>query len=118
MRLSDYKNEEALDLFVDLMDPISRIIADEEAATKFDEAPRMEFIKYIIKNHKSEIIQILARVEGTPVEEYECDIFALPSVLLEVLSNPKVLGLFTSQGQKTAQPSSGPATESTTESER
>ena len=113
MRLSDYKNEEALDLLADLMEYVAEILSDDATMEVYKKEKQTVFIKYLIKNHKSSIIAMLARIEGTPVEDFECDFFSLPSVLLEVFNNKGIQNLFQSQEQIKESPSSGPATEST-----
>ena len=69
MRLSDYKGEEALDVLADIIEPMTFILADEEiqkmrkeAAEKKKAVPYIKFVTPAIRNHKLEIIQILASI--------------------------------------------------------
>lgn len=118
MRLSDYKNEEALDLLADLMDYVAEILSDDKTMEVYKtEKKQTNFIKYVIKHHKHTIIAMLARIDGTPVEEFECDFFSLPSLVIEMFNNKMITNLFTSQEQSTESQSSGPATENTTDAE-
>lgn len=73
MRLSDYKGEEALDVLADIIEPLTAIFADEEFRdlTKQKNTPVVKFVKPMIKNHKKELIEVLARLENKPVEEYK-----------------------------------------------
>jgi hypothetical protein len=74
MRLSDFKGEEALDVLADIIEPMTFILADEEiqkmrkeAAEKKINMPYIIFVTPALRNHKPEIIQILARLQNQTV---------------------------------------------------
>ena len=119
MKLSDYKGEEALDVLADIIEPLSNIITDDEIQdlAKNDKTPVLAMVKPAIKNHKKDLIEILARLENQPVEEYKekMNLFTLPKQVLELLNDPEVQSLFSSQGksQVTSLASSSSALEST-----
>ena len=119
MRLSDYKGEAALDVLADIIEPLTSIFTDKEmqAISKEKNVSAIKYAKPILKNHKKEIIEILARLEDEPVEEYreKVNVFTLPTKLLEFLNDPEVQALFQSQHQKgiTPSPDFGAATENT-----
>lgn len=124
MRLSDFKGEEALDVLADIIEPLTFILADEdiqkmrkEAAEKKVPVPYIKFVTPAIKNHKPEIIQILARLQRQTVEEYTADLTlaTLPMQVLEFINDPEIQKFFTSQSQslETQSASSGSVTEST-----
>lgn len=98
MKLSEIKNEEALDLLGDLLEPVAEILADPKVKEMFGGKP-IKLASYIIKTHKTEIIQILARMDGVPVEEYTCNVFTLPVKVLELLNDENLKELFTLQAQ-------------------
>ena len=112
-KLSEVQNEDALDLLADILDPLIEICADEKLKSMIEEKKhtRLELVKYVIKSHKSSVIQILATIEGVPVEEYRCNVLTLPAVLLDLVNDPEVIKLFTLQGQKIQPLHSGPAME-------
>ena len=119
MKLSDYKDEEALDLLVELIEPAADIFSDKEIAELIrNNGKPMAAVKLAIKNHKKSVIQILATLEGVPVEEYHCNIFTLPIALLNLLNDKDLMNFFSSQGQMTDVNSSGSATETTEASEQ
>ena len=98
-KLSEIKDEEAIELLADLIEPISEIASDEAARkelmnAKHDGMSPMEMVKPLLKTHKKSIIKILAILEGTPVEEYHCNAITLPLRLIEVLNDPELLSLF------------------------
>ena len=119
MKLSDYKGEEALDVLADIIEPLSIILSDKEIQelTKQENVPPIKFIKPAIKNHKREIIEVLARLENQPVEEYEktVTLLTLPKQVLDLVNDPEVQNLFQSQGETpvTTLASSSSATENT-----
>ena len=69
MRLSDYKGEEAIDLWLDLLDPIYGILKDVNVANqvKSGQSP-IKIAQSVLKNHKTEAIEILERIDPTPVD--------------------------------------------------
>lgn len=116
MKLSDYKGEQALDMLADMIEPATAIMADKEiAALAKRKVPAVKIIKHAIKNHKREVIEILAILEGETPEKYEkkVTLFTLPAKLLEIFNDPDLMNLFTSQGQSKDETNSSSATEST-----
>lgn len=118
-KLSDYKGEEALDVLADIIEPMAIILADKDVKAmvmnKDEKTPIIKLVKPLIKNHKSEVIAILARVADMPVEEYEktVNVFTLPVQLMDLINDPQVKSLFQSQSQTavTSLASFGSATE-------
>ena len=119
MRLSDYKGEEALDVLADIIEPLANIITDEEIQemAKKDNTPVLAMVKPAIKNHKRDLIEILARLENKTVEEYEktMNLLTLPKQVMELLNDSEVQSLFQSQGKSeiTSLASSSSAMETT-----
>lgn len=121
MKLSEYKGEQALDMLADLIEPAAAIMADKEIARIGKSGqPRSKLIKPAIKNHKQEVIEILAILDGEDPEDYaeKVNLFTLPAKLLEILNDPDLMSLFTLQGQNKEETNSGSATENTEESEQ
>lgn len=116
MKLSEIKGEQALDVLADIMDPVTRILADGEVARLYKAGqPKLMLAKYIIKNNKKEIIEIMARLEFKEPKDYakEMNLVSLPVKLLELLNDEELVKVFRSQGQNMEQTSSGLATENT-----
>lgn len=114
MKLSEYQGEAALDLLADLIEPAGEIMSDKEIGDVFKEN-RFKAIGIAIKNHKKAVMQILATMDGVPVDEYKCNVFSLPVKILEILNDPDLVQLFTYQGQTGDANSSGSASENTEE---
>ena len=120
MRLADYRGEEALDILADLVEPAAAIMADKEiAAIAKSKQPVIKVVKPAIKNHKAEVIEIMAILDGEDPKEYaeKVNLFTLPAKLLSLLNDPDLKNLFTLQGQKT-ETFSGSATENTEANEQ
>lgn len=113
-KLSEYKDEAALDLLADILEPAAEIMGDPEMKEAFQNGNRMKMAKAVIKAHKKAVLEILAVMEGVPVEEYHCNVFTLPMRVIEVLNDDALISVFTSQAQEMMQSvSSGSATENT-----
>lgn len=113
MKLSEYHGEEALDLFADLLEPASEIMADKEFVEHARSGNMMKAVKTAVKGHKKAVIEILARVDGADPDNYEVNVFTIPVKALELLNDEALKDLFISQGQKKTSESSGSATENT-----
>lgn len=122
MKLSDYRGEKALDILADLIEPAAAIMADKEITNAVrSNLPKIKIVKMAIKNHKPEVIEILAILDGENPKEYadKVTLFTLPAKLLEIFNDPELMSLFTLQGQRTAdETTSGSATESTEAAEQ
>ena len=116
MRLSDYKGEAAIDKLAEIIEPLTAILGDpemQEIAEKKGSA--MMYVKPILKNHKKEIIEVLASLEDEPVDEYKekITLLTLPARVLEFINDPEVQALFPQQHQVTPLPDFGAVTENT-----
>ena len=111
-RLSDYKGEEAIELWGDLIGPIATIIADKEVLSVAKSGrPKLFLVKEILKNHSKEAVEILERIDGeAPVDGLNV-VSRLVSLLVDVGDNAD---FFEFAGQEMmANESSGSATENT-----
>ena len=116
MRLSDFKGEEAIDVLADIIEPLTAILTDKEIfELSQKKVPTLAYVKPMLKNHKPEVIQILARLDDKTEEEYKAglNLITLPKQVLELINDPEVQNLFHSQEQSQEEPSasSTPATE-------
>lgn len=85
MRLSDIQGERVFDVIADIIDPVANIAQDDDAASFFkrEKLPEgmtaKEFMTQrarkalpaLLKGHKSDIIAILASIEGVSAESYK-----------------------------------------------
>ena len=112
MKLSEYQGEAALDILADLIEPAGEIMSDKEIGEVFKK-DRFKAIGLAIKNHKKAVMQIMAALDGVPVDEYKCNVFTLPAKILELLNDPALIQLFQYQGQTGDAKSSGSASVNT-----
>ena len=113
-RLSDYQGEEAVELWADLLDPISDILTDKEVQdiTKSGQAP-IVIAKTVMKNHKAEAEKILLRVDPEPLDGLNI-VVRLVALFSEIGTNDDLKSFFGYAAQaKEKSTSSGLATEST-----
>lgn len=109
----DIKDENALDVLADVIEPISSICTDEKIKDYFKK-PMALLASYMIKNHKKEVMQILQAMSG---EEYHCNLATLTVDLITLVSDETVQSLFKSSVQSGELNASGSATENTEETE-
>ena len=88
MRLSDIKGDRVFDVIADIIDPIANIASDETASAIFKreklpdgmtaKAFLMErarnAIPALLKGHKSDIITVLATIEGVSADDYRASL--------------------------------------------
>lgn len=110
-------NENALETFADILEPAAEIIADDEVKSFIRGNEKLKAVKAAIKNHKTALIEILARLDGCEPDEYNVSIFTLPAKAIALLNTPEIQQLFTGQGQNVGGASSGSATGTTTDGE-
>ena len=113
-KISEYQDEEALDLLADLIEPVGKIVSNSEMLETIRNKDKLKAVKLAIKNNKEELMIILARLEGVPREKYHCNPLSLPIAVLFVLTDESLLDFFKSQGQNLADVVSGTAMESGT----
>lgn len=100
MKLTDATNEEALDMLAEILEPCSEIFSDPELKKAYEGgASYVKLIKIAIKSHKKAIIEIMATLDGVPVEEYKCNMLTLPLNLFEILNSGELTPFFQSLGQ-------------------
>lgn len=93
-------NEEQLDLFADLLEPVGELLTDKELVASLQGNDKLKAATQGIKGHKAAIIKILALIDGVDVEEYKVPsppVLALK--ILKLLNEPDIAMLFTPQGQ-------------------
>lgn len=108
-KLSEYRDEDALDLLADIIDPATEILADKEVVNTFLKKTKLQGISLAIKKHKKAVIRCLAILNGVSVEEYHCNIITLPKTILEIINDKDLMDFFKSQSQEMEEESFGSA---------
>ena len=131
MRLSDIKGERVFDVIADIIDPIANIASDETASALFKREKLPEgmtakaflmerarkSVPALLKVHKSDIITVLATIEGVSADDYRASLTLakLMQDTAELLTDEAFGELFISAQSRT---SYGSAQENTMESEQ
>lgn len=94
-KLSEIKGEEALDVLAEILVPIVNIWEDEEVKEGFEKNVATS-VSIAIKNHRKEIIEIFAAIDGITYEEEieSIDLVSLPTSIIELLNEPAIQSLF------------------------
>lgn len=100
-KLADYKDAEAIELWADLLEPITKIMADKDVANtvKSGKAPFM-IASEILKSHKEDAITIILRIDPTPIDGLNL-IVRIVDIVMEIMNNEEVKGFFASAEQAT-----------------
>lgn len=118
-KLSDYQGEEAIELWADLLDPLTEILTDEKVRAVVQSGQsRLAIAKEILKEHQKEAAQIMLRVDPEPINGLNI-ILRLVALLSDIGQNDEVKGFFGYAVQaQTDTESSGLPTESTEGAEK
>lgn len=115
-KLSDYTGTEAVELWADLLEPMTKIIGDSDIANKLRaKLPPILIAKEILKKNPNEAVEVMERIDNTPVDGFNI-LARLVSLLSEFMSNPATKDFFTSVAV-TGETSFGSATENTEETQ-
>lgn len=129
MKLSEIKGERIFDVIADCIEPMAKISSDPETQKmlKRETVPEgtdktayamqrlQEGLPALLRNHKEDIIEILAVVEGvTPTEyEKELNLSKLLSDTTDLINDKDFMALFLSVLPRTGKTSSGSAKQAT-----
>lgn len=91
MRISDFKNEDAIELVADLIEPIGDLISHKEVREAIESGQnRLTIAKTMLSCGKSEVMTILATLNGVPVSEFTCNPISIFKDLLILLNDPEM----------------------------
>lgn len=115
MALKDIRGEKALDALCALLDPVTKIMQDKEMRPLMERANKGGAIKRILSEHKHEIIEILAILDGEDPKEYadKITILTLPMKLIELFNDEELTQFFSAQSRNDSSASSGSVTGNT-----
>lgn len=117
MRISDFKNEDAIELLADLIEPIGDLISHKEVKEAIQsKQSKLAIAKVMLSSGKNEVLQILAALNGVPISEFTCNPITIFKDLLTLLNDPElseVTDFFTSAQTPTIKDASGFVAENT-----
>lgn len=110
-KLSDYKGEDAIELWGNILEPAAKIVADKEIQVQFKKKePRINLVKMILLKHKTEAVEILTAIDPEPITAFNV-ITRFLALVNEVIANEEFKDFFGFAGLKMDSESSGSATE-------
>lgn len=128
MKLSDIKGDRVLDVIADIIDPIANIVQDKDVAAMFERkavpegmdardffAKRMrKGMPVLLKDHKADIIAIMAAIEGVTPDQYatSLDFPKLFTDVMELVTDDAFLDFLSSSGTEKGVDAPGAASES------
>lgn len=117
-KLSDYKDEQAIELWADLLDPLVEIFKDQRIIDAFRSGkPTIVLAQEMVKSHANEVSKMLLTVDPTPLNGLNI-LIRLVGVLNELTEDPTLSDFFgLSAAVKKQETSSGSATENTEDSQ-
>ena len=117
-KLADYKGEEAIELWADLLDSFVEIVGDKKIADMIRaKKPPLILAKEIIKTYAKQVEQILLRIDPEPLNGLNI-VVRFTELLTEIGSDPTMQSFFgLSAEAKKEEKSSGSATENIEENE-
>lgn len=114
-KLSDFKDEKAIVVVAQLLEPIMTIVTNPENGKFKDEQNGFKMFSGFLANSPKSMMHIFAILSEQDVETYHCDGVEVTKNLMTLVSDSRLIELFTSQGQTGDATSSGSASENTEE---
>ena len=113
-KLSDYKGDEAIELWADLLEPLTVILSDDNVREAIQSGkPRAVIAKEILKSHSKDATEILLRIDPEPIDGLNI-VLRLVALLADVGQNDEIKTFFGFAEQaKTELEPSGSVTENT-----
>lgn len=112
-KLSDFKDEKAMSVVADLMEPIMDIVGNENNKNAAKSKDGIAMFKGFFKNSPRSMMDIFAVLSEIDPAEYHCDGVEVLQNIMQLASDEKMISLFTSQSQMGDATSSGDASENT-----
>jgi hypothetical protein len=116
-KLSEYKDKEAIELLANILEPTVKIFGDKEVARELVGGNKLKTIQLAMKKHPDDVFELLATLEGVPVNEYHCSVATIPTILLDIMHDEELTGFFTEQAVTSSDSISGLVTVNTEEQE-
>lgn len=110
MRLSDFKDEKAIEVVADLLEPIFNIVSNAENAKAKDNG-LIQFAAAMLKNNSKDVKNMLAILDDKDPSEYHCNAATVMIDVVNMLSDEELMQLFGLQRQTVT--SAGSASENT-----
>jgi len=98
MKITDFKNEDAIELIADLIEPTANIFSDKDIQKAIGAGKsKLIVAKMALKTHKDDIMTILATLNGQDVKDYNCNPISVLKDLLAILDDAELMDFFSEQ---------------------
>lgn len=121
-KLSEFKDDEAMDVLAEILEPASNLIGNPNFKTairgdkeKGIKKNRLQAVKIAIKENREDVVKIMAILNEKPVEEFHYNLLTLPKMMLEIFNDKELIDFFSSQSEEDLQTPFGSAMENTEE---
>jgi hypothetical protein len=124
MQITSFKNEDAIDVLADLIEPAGEIFSDTEIlqSIRNDKTKIAHTVRLALKKHNKAVVEILAVLNGMDVEAYKKTGLCTPVTVLkdciEIVNDKELKDFFISQAKMMAEESSILPAENTEEKEQ
>lgn len=107
MKLSEVPGERTMDVLAAIVEPVSAIATDEKLRHEIADAGgdktklAAAIAPWLLKEHGSDVMAVLAAIEGQSVEQYEAT-HRLPQVMagiMDVITDPDLLSFLPSAAE-------------------
>ena len=93
-KLADYEGEDAILLWADLLEPITRICADPTIAEMWRaKSTPIAIAKEILKSHGNDAVEVMLRIDPTPVNGLNA-VTRVVEVIMEISKSEELKGFF------------------------
>lgn len=111
MRLSEFRDEQGVEVVAKLLVPIAKIVSNEKNAKAQKEANEgkgstLDFVSALLQNNPRDVMDMLAILDGKDPNEYHCSAATVLVDALHMMSDHELLMLFGLQRQTLASPGS------------
>ena len=113
MKISEIRDEKAVEILGDLMEPFIEILKDPKVQEASKGNVSIELAQAMVKANPHAVLQILAICNQVPLEEYHPNPFEIIRDLASVLMDEALMSLFFSSEPKVVPTASGSATDDT-----
>jgi len=110
MKLSDFKDEKAIEVVAKLLEPIGNIASNESNADAKGKSMGA-FVSSLLQNNTKDVMAMLAILNDQNPEDYHCTAASVLVDAFSMLNDPALMQLFGLQSKTAA--SSGSASENT-----
>ena len=116
-KLSDYQGDEAIELWADLLDPLTEILTDEKIRKIVQSGkPKITIAKEVLKLHKKEAVEILTTIDPEPIDGLNI-VLRLVNLLAEIGQSEEIKSFFGYAEQEQMESESSSSVTENTEAE-